>query len=473
MPNASQHFATASLAELADGLRDRRITAAQLTEAAIAAHERRGPALGAYREFDTERARKQAAAADAAFAAGFDLGPLQGIPVSVKDIYAVSGWRTFAGTPRELPAKWEAEGPVVAEVRRNLAVIIGKTHTVEFAFGGIGTNPHWGTPRNPWDEEAHRAPGGSSSGAGVSLWEGSALVALGTDTAGSVRIPASMTGTVGVKTTVGRWSREGVVPLCRTLDTPGLLARSVADAALAFAAIDPLVADPADRFLAACGLLRAEDLRVGVCDWFFQDCDPGVAEGVEAAIDELAKAGLRVERFDWPELVESAELFRTGGIAAAEFAAFISGEMAPFRATLDPNVAARFEKMEQIPAVEYLRRRWRLEELAAETEQRMAAVDFVLGPTVPITPPAIESVASGQSYHRANMAALRNTSPANLLSLCALSLPVALDKAGLPVGLQLIAPYGEDERLLAAGLAFERVLGTARQRLGVPPLCRD
>ena len=466
-------LATASLAELADALREQAVTAAELTEEAVANHERRGETLAAYKSWQPERARKEAQAADAAFAAGFELGPLQGIPVSVKDLYGVSGYRTFAGAPREMPSKWEEEGPVVSAVRRNLAVITGKTHTVEFAFGGIGTNPHWGTPRNPWDGKAHRAPGGSSAGAGVSLWEGSAAVALGSDTAGSVRIPASMTGTVGLKTTVGRWSTQGVVPLSRTFDTAGVLTRSVADAALAFAAIDPLLTDEPHAFLAQTSLQRVEDLRVGVCDWFFQECDPGVAEGVKAAIDELAKAGLKVETFDWPELIEAAELFRTGGLAAAEFAAFINTEMQPFRATLDPNVLARFDRMEAVTAVEYLRRRWRIDELAATMDQRLAGVDFVIGPTVPITPPTLDSIASGETYQKANMAALRNTAPANLLSLCALTLPVALDKAGLPVGLQLIAPYGEDERLLAGGIAFEHVLGIARRRLGAPPLCRD
>lgn len=473
MPEANRELANRPLAELARNLRDGTVTAAQITEAAIANHERRDPILRAYKAWDPDRMRKQAAAADAAFAAGFDMGPLQGIPVSVKDLFGVPGFRTCAGAPRELPAKWEEEGPVVAAVRGSLAVISGKTHTVEFAFGGIGTNPHWGTPRNPWDAETHRAPGGSSAGAGVSLWEGSCTVALGTDTAGSVRIPASMTGVVGLKTSVGRWSTRGIVPLSRSLDTPGVLTRTVADAALAFAVIDPLVTDPGERFLARLATQRLEDLRVGVCDWFFQDTDPGIAEGVKTAIDELSKAGLRVETFDWPELIEASELFRSGGLAAAEFATFVNTEMSAFRHTLDPNVAARFERMEGITAVDYLRRRWRLEELAAEAKERLASVDLVLGPTVPITPPTLESVATGESYHRANMAALRNTSPGNLLSLCALTLPVALDTAGMPVGLQLIASYGEEERLLAAALAFERVLGTARDRLGPPPLCRD
>jgi len=193
-----------SLAELGAALRDRKTTAKALAEAAAANHDANAESLGAYKLWAPEAAAAQATAADAAFASGNDLGPLQGIPISAKDLYGVKGWPTFAGTPKAFPPSWQDEGPVIAAIRSQIGVLTGKTHTVEFAFGGIGANPHWGTPRNPWDADNHRAPGGSSSGAGVSLAVGSALLALGTDTAGSVRIPASMTGNAGLKTGVGR-----------------------------------------------------------------------------------------------------------------------------------------------------------------------------------------------------------------------------------------------------------------------------
>ncbi len=460
-----------SIETIGKSLRDGKTTSAALAEEAIANHERHGAVLGAYKSRNADQFRAEAKAADAVFAAGIDFGPLQGIPVSVKDLYGVRGYETCAGTPAPLADRWETEGPVVGALRRSLSPISGKTHTVEFAFGGLGTNAHWGTPRNPWDAVAHRVPGGSSAGAGVSLWEGSALVALGSDTAGSVRVPASFTGTVGIKTSFGRWSVDGIVPLSPSLDTAGVLARTVADAILAFAAIDPLTDIPGTALLAGFGDVGAADIHIGVCDHFFENCDPGVAEGVKDAIDTLAVAGARVSSIDLPEAAEADEIFSRGGLAAPEFAAFINGEMQDRKATLDPNVAARFDSMEAISAVDYLARRDRLRALSASLEIGMADVDVVIGPTVPITPPVVDAVADLEGYRTHNMAALRNTRTANLLNLSAVTIPVALDKAGMPVGLQIMTPLDEDERALAVALAFETVLGTAPQRLGLPPLC--
>lgn len=454
-------------------LRDGRITAVGIAERVIENFERRDGALGAYKTWDPEALRAQSEAADAAFAADLDFGALQGLPVSIKDLYGVKGYPTFAGSPKPLPGKWEEEGPVVAALRRGLCTIPGKTHTVEFAFGGVGTNPHWGTPRNPWDAKRHRAPGGSSAGAGVSLLAGTAVIAVGSDTAGSVRIPASVTGTVGVKTSFHRWSVAGIVPLSPSLDTAGILARSAADAAIGFAAIDPIVDEHPIAFLARLRDCDVSDIRVGICDWYFEGSTPAIAEAVREAISELCDKGMSAVPLAMPEVEDAHELFRRGGLAAAEFAAFINGEMLDYKATLDPNVAARFERMEAITAIDYIARRNRLDELALSADARMREVDVVLAPTVAITPPEIGAVASGKDYFEANMGMLRNTAPVNLLKLCAVSLPVALDDSRMPVGLQVIAPYGEDERALAVACAVERTLGTARQRLGVPPLCRD
>lgn len=461
-----------SIRSLAAALRDGTTTSVALAEEAIANHARFGTALDAYKCRQDDRFLAEARAADAAFAAGLDFGPLQGIPVSVKDLFGVAGYETFAGSPAALPEKWEQEGPVVGALRAALAPVAGKTHTVEFAFGGVGSNAHWGTPRNPWDAAAHRVPGGSSAGAGISLCEGSALLALGSDTAGSVRVPASFTGNVGVKTSFGRWSLDGIVPLSPSLDTAGVLARTVPDAVLAFAAIDPLTDIPGEALLAALSELTAGDVHIGVCDHFFEGCDPGVAEGVQAALDELAAAGARISKFDLPEAAAADEIFMRGGLAAPEFAAFITGEMAKSKATLDPNVAARFESMEAITAVDYLLRRARLAELAASADDRMADVDVVVGPTVTITPPTVEAVSDGEGYRTNNMAALRNTRTGNMLALSAVTIPIALDKAGMPVGLQIMVPLDEDERALAVALAFELVLGDRVQRLGAPPMCQ-
>src|SRR5271170_6955924 len=280
------------LAEIAGALCEKRATAQELTEQAIARHDRFGERLHAYLVWTPDRARAVARAADAAFNSGAIAGPLQGMPISIKDLFATEGFPCFAGSSRRLPADpWERDGPLVATLRRQLGVITGKTHMVEFAFGGTGLNSHHGAPYNPWDVSTHRSPGGSSSGAGVSLLEGSAFLALGSDTAGSVRIPACMTGTVGLKVTIGRWPTEGVVPLSHTFDTPGLLARSVSDAAYGFASLDPRLGDPLG-FIAKSGGLSLDGVRIAVDHPFFwENCDPGIAEAAKEAVDALAREG--------------------------------------------------------------------------------------------------------------------------------------------------------------------------------------
>ena len=466
----TQNFESRSLAELAVDLRVGKTTARDLAEWAIANHDAHGGVLAAYKTWDPDRLRAEADVADGALAAGIDLGVLQGIPVSVKDLYGVRGYPTFAGSPRELPPEWRHEGLVIRALRGQLATVTGKTHTVQFAFGALGTNPHWGTPHNPWDAETHRAPGGSSAGAGVSLWEGSALIALGTDTAGSVRMPASMTGTVGVKTSQARWSIEGISPLSPTLDTPGTLTRTVADAALAFSVIDPETAPDPKRFLDAVDSAAAGDFRIGVCEAYFADCEPGIAEGVCAALAELEAAGARLVDVEIPNLDEIDTIFRTGGLSAYEFAGFISDVLPDFVADLDPMVGSRFDKMAAMTAADYLVRRRRLEVLTQLAHTALEDVHAVVGPTVPITPPRIEDVREPSPYMKANLMAARNTTTVNLLTMCAVTMPVALDAAGMPVGLHIVCPRHEDARAIAIARAFEKHLGTARERLGAPPL---
>jgi aspartyl-tRNA(Asn)/glutamyl-tRNA(Gln) amidotransferase subunit A len=459
----------ASLAELAAALRDRKITAMALAEAAAANHDANAESLGAYKLWAPDAATAQAAAADAAFASGNELGPLQGIPISVKDLYGVRDWPTFAGTPKAFPPTWQDEGPVVTAIRGQLGVLTGKTHTVEFAFGGIGANPHWGTPRNPWDAEKHRAPGGSSAGAGVSLSVGSAVLALGTDTAGSVRIPASMTGNAGLKTGVGRWSIAQIAPLSPSLDTAGVLARTVADLAIGFVAIDP---DYAARRREAPVPTPApvSGLRLGVPENFFwDDCSPGIAEGAREALREAEKQGARLVSCTLPEADEIYPIFRAGGLAAVELYTFVKDELPEWFDLIDPIIVQRMEEAATLPAHEYVRRVRAMAELARSTAARLAEVDAMVSPTVPITPPVLADIAKVEDYRPANLMALRNTGIVNYLSLCALTMPVALDAAGMPVGLQLIGPLRSEEHLLSIGLGLERTLGTARERLGKPP----
>ncbi|HJU16375.1 MAG TPA: amidase [Stellaceae bacterium] len=459
------------LIEIAGDLRDKRVTARELVEAAIGRHERFGERLHAYSHWAPEEARAVAEAADAVFAAGVTVGPLQGLPVSIKDLFAASGYPCFAGSSRRLPADpWEQDGPLVATLRRQLGVIMGKTHMVEFAFGGTGHNSHWGAPYNPWDATVHRSVGGSSSGAGVSLLEGSALLAFGSDTAGSVRIPASMTGTVGLKVTLGRWSTEGVVPLSTTFDTPGLLARSVADVAYGFAALDPAGIDPV-RFIAQAGTRGIAGVRVGCGDPFlWEECDAGIAETVEEAVNALAAAGAVARAFTLPEAEAAYAVFLQGSLSAVELRCFLDRELPDWLTQLDPVMAPAIRNAEILSARDYLARIMRLRALARSAALRLDDVDVIASPTLCLTPPPMADVADADGHLQANRRIVRNTVAVNYLGLCAITLPVGRDRAGMPVGLQLIAAAGAEERLLAIALAAERVLGTAADRLGTPPL---
>jgi len=436
-----------SLAEIAARLADGRLRARTLVEAAQARHD---PSLNAYKTWAPEFALRQADAADAAFAAGNRLGALQGIPVSVKDIYGVEGLPVFAGSARELPARWRREGPLVRRLRSQSAVIMGKSHTVEFAFGGLGINAHWSAPWNPQDRKVHRTPGGSSSGAGVSLGEGTALIALGTDTAGSVRIPASMTGNAGIKTTRGRWSTHGVVPLSPTFDTTGLLARSATDLAFAFQHLDG-AAFPSLADLAGVRLARAER-------YFWDDTSPGVSERVDEALGLAGADGARVADAALPAVQELFELYRKGGIVSAELYAFLSAELPDWLEILDPRVRRRMDAGKGLPAWDYLQRQERYAALAVDAAKSLAGIDALVSPTVPITPPPVADVADDEAYVRANLQALRNTSPVSFLGLCAVTIPAGRDAAGMPVGLQLVGAPGSETRLLAIAVRLERLL---------------
>lgn len=388
-------------------------------------------------------------------------GPLAGIPVSVKDLYGVSDMETFAGTPKALPGKFTREGWLISLLRKQGAAFTGKTHTVEFAFGGLGVNGHWGSVRNPWDPSVHRVSGGSSAGAGVSLAEGSALLALGTDTGGSVRIPAAMTGNVGLKTSIGRWSTDGVVPLSPTLDTVGVLTRSVADAAFVFAAIE----GKRQVQKAETGSLRIGCIR----QLAFDGCSPGVTENVMAALKKLEAAGATLIDADFPEAETAFDLLCHSGIPAMELRRFIDAELPDWLESMDWPVKRRMVGTDTSKTGFYEDRLRALAKAIASADARFADVDLMVCPTVAITPPAVAECDEPETYAPSNLLSLRNTAIGNYLGLCGLTLPVGKDSAGMPVGLQLLARGGHDEQLLSAGLAVEGVLGQAADTIGRAP----
>lgn len=454
-----------SLATIAAELRAGKVRSSDLVALAAERHAATEPVLNAYRTWAGDRAKGQAAALDVLVASGIDLGPLMGIPVSVKDLFGVPGLPTHAGTNAAFPREWDAAGPVVKTLLSQMGVVTGKTHTVEFAFGGLGTNPHAGTPVNPWSSrETPRVPGGSSSGAGVSLAQGSALLALGTDTAGSVRIPASFTGQTAMKVTHGRWSIEGIVPLSPSLDTPGLLARTIADLVYAFEAIDPEAA-PA---VAAADLSR---LRIGIIpNTVWDDVEPSIAENTNQALRVLEKAGAHLSDAPLACTQEALAIFRAGGLAAAELRAFLDRNFPERIGELDPAVMARVAAVDNLTASDYLQRAANLAQYGRTAARVFETVDVLVSPTIPVTAPTIAELANPEIYRKANMLALRNTALANLFGWCAATLPTGLDANGIPSGLQIIAPPMAERRLLAAALAIETAIGSGPEMLGKAPL---
>ncbi len=459
------------LAEIAEALRQREVSAAELTEEAIRRHEATASSLAPYKHWDPESARAAAQRADQRLRAESDPVPFCGIPVSVKDLYGVNGLPTFAGTARRLPGVWETDAWLVDRLRNQGAVFTGKTHMVELAYGAVGINPHWGTPRNPWDAEVARIPGGSSCGAGVSLWAGSALLALGSDTGGSIRIPASMTGTVGHRTTFGRWPVAGVVPLSHTLDTVGALTRSVEDSVFFFGATDLAWGDP-QAFLGEVSSVGSGGITVGLprCT-IWKDCQADIADVLHEALGELGASGWASREPDGRLFDAARDLYLTGGTVAAECSTFLKRDLPGWLEILHPTVGQRLKGTPSLDSEEYREAVAERERLMARADALFDGVDVLALPTAIITPPPVSDLSELDRYVEVNLAALTPTCPVSLLGLCALTLPAGLDGSGMPVGLQLVAPANHDERLLGAALAAERVLGTARERLGGPPAC--
>jgi aspartyl-tRNA(Asn)/glutamyl-tRNA(Gln) amidotransferase subunit A len=273
-----------------------------------------------------------------------------------------------------------------------------------------------------------------------------------------------LTGNVGYKSTIGRWSTEGIVPLSPYLDTPGILTRTVEDAHLAAMEIDRAHG----RRTETVG--EVTSLRIGIPEELFcDDCSPGIAEGVASALAELERKGHRLVRVSFPDGPKAFEMFQQGGTAGAELLAFLTLELPDWIPQLDPNVGSRMKAASEITAAEWLGRKLRIDALAREARRIFNDIDVLATPTTAVTPPVLDSIRTWDDYRPLNLKMARNTSVANFLQLCALTLPVALDAERMPVGLQITADYGRDDFLFAAGLAIEKALGTGRERIGKPP----
>jgi aspartyl-tRNA(Asn)/glutamyl-tRNA(Gln) amidotransferase subunit A len=381
-------------------------------------------------------------------------GPLAGIPISVKDLFDVQGEITRAGARvlREQAAARDAVA--IGRLRGAGAVFVGRTHMTEFAYSGLGINPHYETPMNPFDRESARIPGGSSSGGAVSVADGMAAAAIGSDTGGSCRIPAALCGVAGFKPTASRISLDGMVPLSSSYDSVGSMAPSVACCAL----IDSVMAGEADVSVPPFAM---HGLRLAVpTKLVFDDMDAHVAGTFERAISRLAAAGaiLREVEFDsWHSL---SELGQHGGLVAAEAWAWHVNLIVGQANQYDPRILSRIRFGSQQSTAEYLRTKARRSLLCSQADAELQPFDAVVCPTVPIIAPRIADLAEERVYASTNRLLLRNPAIANMLDLCALSLPC--HEAGrAPVGLMLMGRHMSDRRLLAIGAAVEAILRQA------------
>jgi aspartyl-tRNA(Asn)/glutamyl-tRNA(Gln) amidotransferase subunit A len=460
-----------SITELAAGLRNGELTSTQLTEQLLDRIQSLNGSLNAFKLLCPETALEAANAADRDLKSGKYLGLLHGIPYAAKDLFDVKGLPTAAG------AKLLEENiaPDNATVIRRLSeagmILAGKTNTVQFAFSGVGINHDHGTPHNPWSE-IHCIPGGSSSGSAVAVAAGLVPVALGTDTGGSVRNPAALCGTVGLKTTVGRISRAGVFPLSWTLDSVGVFCRSVEDAALLYQALQG--PDPKDEITVAIGpedvLAELKDglkgLRLAFAETvFWEDTDAEVAAAVRNCETTFKELGTDVISIDFPQALAAQKLNPGGVIIASEGYTLNKKLLEEQFNELDPVVAHRMIKGKDITADQYLQTSYQIRQLRAEAGETLEGVDALLVPTTPIpAKPVAEIDTEMENYLAHNMLYLRNTTVGNALNFCGLSVPCGFTKSGLPIGLLIYGKPFQENLILRIGYAYQQATDWHRRQ---------
>lgn len=389
--------------------------------------------------------RRRLRAAVAAFA---------GIPVSAKDLFDVAGDVTTAGS-RALAdaAPAQSDCPVVARMREAGFLIIGRTNMTEFAYSGLGINPHFGTPLNPWERQVGRIPGGSSSGAAVSVTDGMAWCGLGTDTGGSCRIPAALTGLVGWKPTARRIPLDGVLPLASSLDSVGCMAWSVEDCRV----VDSVLSQEGQ-----CSPLAEETsparVRLAVPDGMAMDeVDGAVGKAFARALTRLSAAGVTLAHLPLDELAEIPRLNAKGGFAAAESYAWHRTLLRRSGELYDPRIKARIERGAAQSAAEYIDLLRARADIIARVGRRTEPFDALAMPTVPVIAPRLSDVARDDDYTRLNLLLLRNPTVANFLDACAISLPMH-EPGDAPAGLMLIGRHGADRALLRIAKLAETTL---------------
>lgn len=442
------------------------LSSEEITRAVIARIEATEPDVNAYITTCPDQALEAAKALDQLRAAGYRLGPLHGVPVAVKDIIETKGIRTTAGGKHLEDYVPSQDAAVVERLKRAGAVIIGKTNTHEYANGYTTDNPHYGPTRNPWD--LRRTPGGSSGGSGAAVAVGSAPAALGSDTAGSIRVPSAFCGITGLKPTYGRVSRAGVVSLAWSLDHIGPMTQSVRDAALlmnVLAGYDP--EDPGSADVPVPDFTERLEwdirgMRIGVpVNCFFDRIDPEIHDAIKRALAVLEEMGAVVMEVRLPE----AELAGPASLAVilAEASAYHATRLRTQPEAFGPDVRLNMEQGTLLPAQQYLKlQRYRQRFLEA-TRTAMQMVDVLVAPSVPVLPPVIgeyplgkeKVVVDGQEEFLWDSLA-RTTGPFNLTGQPTLALPCGFSSSGLPIGMQIVGHAFQETTVLQVGAAYQR-----------------
>ncbi|EHK67116.1 amidase [Achromobacter arsenitoxydans] len=440
-----------TLNDLTLALSEGRSTSVELTEAALArAQDAAGEGARVFTKLYAESALAQARASDTLRAAGIVRSAVEGLPISIKDLFDIEGETTMAGSvAREGEPVADENAEVVQRLIAAGAVIIGRTNMTEFAYSGLGINPHYGTPLNPYDRATGRIPGGSSSGAAVSVADGMAVAGIGSDTGGSVRIPAALCGLTGFKPSAWRVSMKGVLPLSANLDSIGPIAASVR----CCAELDAILSGdggPVPQPLPVRGLRLAIPTKLAL-----DAMDKHVSDTFAAAVQRLQDAGALVDRIEIPEFAELAAINSKGGFTAAEAWAWHRDLIARAGKRYDPRVVSRIMRGQDMTAADYLDLLDAREAWVAAVDHRIAGYDALIMPTTPIVAPAVADLqASDDAYYAANGLILRNPTLINFLDGCALSLPCHAPGSA-PVGLMIAGSNGADRRILGIGLAVE------------------
>jgi aspartyl-tRNA(Asn)/glutamyl-tRNA(Gln) amidotransferase subunit A len=401
---------------------------------------------------DRKAALAQADAMDRLRSSGAAPSPFAGIPISIKDLFDITGQVTRAGSTAlaDRPAATQ-DATAVARLRRAGFVVIGRSNMSEFAFSGLGLNPHYGTPRNPWERARGHIPGGSSSGAAISVTDGMAHAGVGTDTGGSCRIPAAFTGLVGFKPTARRVPQAGAIPLSTSLDSIGPLARSVE----CCAAVDAILANEPPPDLTDASV---SGLRFGVPKTFvLEDLDTDVAAHFERSLSRLSAAGAYIERIDVPEFAQLPTINAKGGFSAAESYAWHRELLESNGADYDPRVRIRIQRGATQSAADYIELLAARRNFIAAVERRAARFDALVFPTTPVVAPRIATLQSDEEFFRINALVLRNPSVINFLDGCAISIPNHQDGEP-PTGLMLACGGGRDHQVLRCAAAAAGVV---------------